>query len=103
MIVGVIAESGRFPGPMELAALCIRPYMLGTPTFEVKSSISLFIRKPRPSMVTPEPKPPLSVVVLATALPSASMMEKCVVGGLLCWYDRGWRWEETCGADEVLA
>src|SRR4029077_12391332 len=70
---------GPLAGGMALAELCMRPYMLGTPTLEVKSSISLFIRKPRPSMVTPEPKPPLRVVVLATALPSASTMEKCVV------------------------
>src|SRR5579871_4017657 len=79
MMVGVMAESGRLPGAMELAELCMRPYMLGTPTLEVKSSISLFMRKPRPSTVTPEPKPPLRVVVLATALPSSSTMEKWVV------------------------
>src|SRR5579871_5123876 len=79
MMVGVMAESGRLPGAMELAELCMRPYMLGTPTLEVKSSISLFMRKPRPSMVTPQPKPPLRVVVLATELPSESTMEKWVV------------------------
>src|SRR5271155_3786681 len=79
MMVGVMAESGRLPGAMELAELWMRPNMLGTPIFEVKSSISLFMRKPRPSMRTPEPKPPLRVVVLETALPSESTMEKWVV------------------------
>src|SRR5258708_24816130 len=57
----------------------MRPYMLGTPILEAKSSISLLRRKPRPSTVTPEPKPPLRVVVLETALPSASTIEKWVV------------------------
>ena len=60
-MVGVMAESGRLPGAMELAELWMRPNMLGTPILEVKSSISLFMRKPRPSTVTPEPKPPLRV------------------------------------------
>ena len=61
MMVGVMAESGRLPGSMAFAELWMRPYMLGTPTLAVKSSISLFMRKPRPSTVTPQPKPPLSV------------------------------------------
>src|SRR5712672_3376550 len=78
-MVGVMAESGRLPGAMELAELWMRPNMLGTPILEVKSSISLFRRKPRPSTVTPDPKPPLRVYVLETALPSASTMEKWVV------------------------
>src|SRR5260370_10469856 len=56
----------------------MRPYMLGTPILEAKSSISLLRRKPRPSTVTPEPKPPLRVVVLEPALPSASTIEKWV-------------------------
>src|ERR1700722_19890351 len=78
-MVGVMADRGRFPGPTELAGPWMRPYMFGTPIFEAKSSISSFIRKPRPSTVTPDPKVLLSVKVFATALPSESTIEKCVV------------------------
>ena len=59
--VGVIDESGRLPGVMELAGPWSRPNMFFTPTLAVKSSISLFMRMPVPGMVTPLPKPPLSV------------------------------------------
>ena len=54
-------ESGRLPGSMELAGPCSRPNIFFTPTFTVKSSISLFIRMPVPGMVTPLPKLPLRV------------------------------------------
>src|SRR5260370_5652837 len=57
----------------------MRPYMVGTPILEAKSSISLLRRKPRPSTVTPALKPPLRVVVVEAALPSASTIEKWVV------------------------
>ncbi len=49
--------------------------MFGTPGFEEKSSISLFMRKPRGPTVTFDPKPPFSVVVTATALPASSTTE----------------------------
>src|ERR1035441_240147 len=78
-MVGVMLESGRLPGAMALAALWMRPYMLGTPGLAVKSSISLLSRKPSAPAVTPEPNRPFSVYVLATALPSASTTEKWVV------------------------
>jgi hypothetical protein len=52
---------------------------LGLPGFTAKSSISLFMRKPAPAIVTPEPNHQLRVVVGATALPSTSTTAKCVV------------------------
>src|ERR1700721_758877 len=67
----------------------MRPYMLGRPILEAKSSISLFMRNPRPSTVTPEPKRPLRVYVLETALPLESTIEKCVV-----WVDS----DPACGS-----
>jgi hypothetical protein len=54
-------ESGRLPGVMPLAGPWMRPKRFGAPSFVVKSSISLFIRKPAPGMVTQEPKAPLMV------------------------------------------
>ena len=60
-MVGVIAESGRFPGAIAFAALWINPYMFGTPGAEVKSSISLFSRNPSEPAVTPDPNVPFSV------------------------------------------
>ena len=60
-MVGVMLESGRLPGAMALAGLWMRWYMLGTPGFAVKSSISLLSRKPSEPAVTPEPKVSLSV------------------------------------------
>ena len=56
-MVGVMAESGRLPGAMELAGPWMRRNMLGTPTLEVKSSISSLRAKARPlPAVMPEPK-----------------------------------------------
>ena len=74
-MVGVMEESGRFPGPIALADPWIRPSELGTPGFAEKSSISSFNKKPRPSAVTREPNQSLIVVVTATALPCSSMTE----------------------------
>jgi hypothetical protein len=53
--VGVIEDSGRLPGTMALAGLCKSPNIFFTPTFAVKSSISLFMRMPVPGIVTPLP------------------------------------------------
>ena len=103
-MVGVMAESGRLPGAMELAELWMRPNMLGTPILEVKSSISLFMRKPRPSTVTPEPKPPLRVVGGGDGV--AVGVDDGVVGGLgglFCGRGLRWRGHEAGGADEVFA
>src|ERR1700739_193457 len=55
------------------------PYIFGAPGFDSKLSMSSFRRKPSPSAVTYDPKLPLRVVVTATALPSASRIEKWVV------------------------
>src|ERR1700723_4069558 len=74
-IVGVIEESGRLPGPLDLAGPWIGPSLLGAPGFAEKSSISSLRRKPRPAAVTREPNQSLMVVVTATALPSASTTE----------------------------
>ena len=60
-MVGVMQESGRWPGAMALAALWMRPKALGEPGLEVKSSMVSLRRKPRGSMVMPEPKPKLRV------------------------------------------
>ena len=49
--------------------------MFGAPGFALKSSISLFSRKPAPVTTCPLPYPPFSVVVVLTALPSASTTE----------------------------
>ena len=49
--------------------------MFGLPGADVKSSISLFNRKPAPVTVTPLPKPPFNVVVTAAALPFPSTIE----------------------------
>src|SRR5271163_4338001 len=80
-MVGVIALSGRLPAAIALAGPWIRPYMLGTPSLEVKSSISSLSRNPSEPAVTCDPKLLLSVVVTATALPCESTTEKCVVSG----------------------
>ena len=74
-MVGVMADSGRLFAPTAFAGPWISPYILGTPCLVAKSSISLFIRKPRPSAVTCDPKLSFSVVVTETALPSGSTTE----------------------------
>ncbi len=74
-MVGVIADSMRLPGAMALASPCTSPNWFGTPGFEVKSSISLFSRKPAPRTTTFDPNQLLIVVVTATAFPSRSTIE----------------------------
>ena len=78
-MVGVMQLSIRLFGAMAFASPPTSPYMFGEPGFTEKSSISLFSRKPAPFTNTLEPYEPLSVVVIATAFPSRSTMEKCVV------------------------
>jgi hypothetical protein len=68
-MVGVMAESIRFPGSMALAAPWTSPNWLGTPGRAVKSSISLLSRNPAPVTVTRLPYRELMVVVTATAFP----------------------------------
>ena len=51
------------------------PYILGTPGFAEKSSISLLSRNPAPSTTMPHPNDPLSVVVTLTAFPHWSITE----------------------------
>ena len=70
-----MAESIRLLGAMALASPCTSPYIFALPGADVKSSISLFKRKPAPVTVTPLPKPPFNVVVTAAALPWASTTE----------------------------
>jgi hypothetical protein len=74
-MVGVIDETMRFPGAMAFAVPCTSPNWLGVPGLEVKSSISLFRKKPAPVTSTRLPYSELSVVVTATALPAASTTE----------------------------
>ena len=54
-MLGVIAESIRFPGSMVFPSPCIKPYMLGLPGAVVKSSISSLSRSPAPRTVTALP------------------------------------------------
>src|SRR5579883_3266145 len=60
-IVGIMEERGRFMGWIALASPCTSPNIFGVPGLDAKSSISLFIKKPAPGMVTPQPKPPFNV------------------------------------------
>ena len=54
-IVGVMELSMRLPGAMLFASVPTKPNMLGTPALALKSSISLFIKKPNSSTNTFEP------------------------------------------------
>jgi hypothetical protein len=74
-MVGVIELSMRLPGATALAVPPVRPNLFGAPAFTLKSSISLFSRNPAPVTTWPFPYAPFSVVVVATALPSASTTE----------------------------
>ena len=78
-IVGVMLDRGFFPGATPLCLLCSSPNALGSPGRAVKSSISLFNTIPYFGSTTKLPKAVLMVSVQATAFPSASMIEKCVV------------------------
>ncbi len=68
-----------FPGSILFASPPTAPNILGTPGFIEKSSISLFRKNPAPATTTLLPYKPLSVVVTATAFPSLSITEICVV------------------------
>src|SRR5258708_37680360 len=80
-IVGDIDDNMRLPGAMALASPCTSPNMFAAPGAIEKSSISSFSTNPRPGTVTPLPNQALIVVVIATAVPSASTTDKCVVCG----------------------
>jgi hypothetical protein len=54
-MLGVIADSIRFPGAIALASPSTRPYMFGAPGAVAKSSISSLSRKPAPLTVTALP------------------------------------------------
>jgi hypothetical protein len=54
-MVGDIDDSIRLPGWISLAVLPTTPNIFGTPGLTLKSSISLFSRKPAPSTTTPLP------------------------------------------------
>ena len=69
-------ESIRFFGWISLASPPTAPNTFATPGLALKSSISSFNKKPAPSATTPAPKLKLIVVVLATALPQPSTIEK---------------------------
>ena len=84
-IVGVMLESGRLPGAMELAPRSsTSPYTFGRPTAFEKSSISLLSTMPVPGTVMPEPKGVLIVMVSATAPPRPSLVERWVVPESSC-------------------
>ena len=74
-IVGVIELSILFCGAMAFASPPISPNILGSPGLALKSSISLFKKKPNSFTYNLDPKAPLSVVVTATALPNGSTIE----------------------------
>ena len=80
-IVGHIEESMRLPGATALASPWTRPYMFVSPGLVAKSSISLFMRKPRPGATRALPKESFNVVVIETTIPAPSTTEKCVVVG----------------------
>ncbi|MNH33085.1 hypothetical protein D3C79_935750 [compost metagenome] len=60
-MVGLMDDSGALPGAMALASPCTRPYMFGTPIFEVKSSISSLRMTPVLLAITPAPNQSLRV------------------------------------------
>ncbi len=60
-IVGDMEDNMRLPGCISLAVLPTTPKIFGTPGLTLKSSISLFNRKPAPSTTTPHPYSQLSV------------------------------------------
>src|SRR6185369_7571087 len=79
IIVGVIELNILLLGAIAFASPPTKPNILGVPGLLLKSSISLFRRNPAPFTNTLLPNPPFKVVVTATALPSASTIEKWVV------------------------
>ena len=75
-IVGVIEDNILLLGSIAFASPPTSPNMLGKPGFILKSSISLFNKNPAPSTTTFDPKDELIVVVIATAFPNLSIIEK---------------------------
>jgi len=80
-IVGVIELSIRLSGAIRLAGVPMSPVSVVEPGRRLKSPISLLSRKPVPGTTRWLPNEASSVVVVATAIPSASTTEKCVVWG----------------------
>ena len=78
-MVGDMLERGRLKGPGKLRVLWIAPKALGTPASAVKSFISLLRRTPLLPATKPEPMWVFMVWVDATAFPSPSTIEMCVV------------------------
>src|ERR1035437_1629144 len=74
-ITGVIELSILLPGWIELASPPSSPNWLGVPGLLLKSSISLFNRKPAPSTTILLPKDEFMVVVVLTAFPYLSQTE----------------------------
>ena len=75
-IVGDIALSIRLPGAMAFASPCTRPNMFGVPGLRGEVVHLVVQEEAAASDVhTPEPYPPLSVVVVATAFPLSSTTE----------------------------
>jgi len=73
-------ESGRLPGATALVpCTSTSPKAFGWLGATEKSSISSFNTMPVPGTVMPEPNSRFTVCVVATALPAASVTEKCVV------------------------
>ena len=60
-MVGLIELKGRLPGAIALASPWTSPYMLGSPAFALKSSISLLSRTPVPAAMTLAPNQSLRV------------------------------------------
>ena len=74
--------------------------MFGVPGFALKSSISLFSRKPAPVTTWPLPYPPLSVVVVDDGVPVG--IDDRVVRGLEGFEVRGAaRADSRCGVARV--
>ena len=78
-MVGVIDDSGRFLGATAFCSLPMRPNALGTPGVSEKSSIWSLSTMPVLPATRCAPKVRFTVVVSATAFPSASIIERCVV------------------------
>ena len=77
--MGLMHDSGRFPGATALASPPTRPKALGVPGAAVKSSISLLRITPVPGTISFDPKEVLIVAVQLTQLPSSSAVAKWVV------------------------
>ena len=74
-MVGVMAESGRLPGPIGVGWALDESVGVGNALFGGEVVHFVVEQEAQASAVTREPKESLSVVVTATALPSASTTE----------------------------